>query len=107
MIVPASRVNVAKKASCSLVRLLRCTLGSLIVAVGCQQRVACGVGAGQHSDGAAPLHLEFGEVTFKSGAGKQRRIDTAQCQVGDDGGVSVVAAEPFVECVLGERVGGE
>src|SRR5271165_1152493 len=107
MTPPASVVTATKKMSCRLTRLSRYMSGSLVVAVGRQQRVARGVRAGQHTDGAPPLHLQFGEVAFPPRAGEKRRIKPTQCQIHDQADVGVVTAEPLAQRVLGEWEGSE
>src|SRR5215207_462681 len=105
MMPPPSSVITPKNASCNLIRLLRCMSGPLVQVVWRQQRVTRGIRAGQHTDGAAPLHLQLGQISFEAGAGKERRVESAQGEIDDQRDVGVVTSEPFGQRVLGKREG--
>src|SRR6201996_417615 len=62
--------------------------------VGRDQRIYRGVRAGHLADGAAPLHLEFGKISFPLRPGEETAVQTAQSQVDDERDVGEVAPKP-------------
>src|SRR5882757_4176204 len=95
------RATTVKMASWILMVLFRFISRPLVRAVRNDQWVARRVGAGDLSDGAAPLHLQLREVAFPSGTGEEGGIDAAQRQVEYQGHVGVISAHPLVERLVG------
>src|ERR1700716_1913741 len=94
MIAPATKATTANSVNWSLTRRCKRMLGPMVGVVGGDQRVAGGVGAGHHTDGASPLHLEFGQLALEPGPGQETGVKPAQGQVGDGGEIGVVPAHP-------------
>src|SRR5262249_47815514 len=65
---PATAEITAKTDNVIIVRRCKRISRPLIELVRSNQRVARGVGAGHHPEGAAPLHLEFGQIALPPGA---------------------------------------
>src|SRR6202034_581041 len=79
----------------------------LIEVVGSNQRVTGRVGAGNLTDGSAPLQFELGQLALEETAGEEIRVQPTQCQVDDDADVQVVAPHDFFDHRFGERQGNE
>src|SRR6476619_2085175 len=105
MIETAIRVPTMKTAIWMTTRLDRCTLGSLIELVGHHERIRCGVGAGQLTDGPPPLEFQLREIPLEPGAREERLVETTERQVDDGGEICVIPAVPLGQRALRERVG--
>src|SRR5271169_1745615 len=105
--MPAMTVITVKIANWILTHLLWLISGPLIPAIGRHQRIARGVRAGHYADGAAPLHLQLGQVAFPAGAGEKPSVEAAQGQIDDRGEVGVVAANPVLDRLLRPRIGAQ
>src|SRR5258708_35444198 len=98
--MPAMTVTTEKIANWTLTPLLRRISGPVIAPRGRYQGIARGVGRGQHADGAAPLHLQLGQVAFPAGACEHPSIEAAQGQIEDRAEVGIVAANPVLDRLL-------
>src|SRR5258708_35825236 len=94
MIAPATSAPVEKMASWIRIRRVRCMLRPVIQVVGNDKGIPRRVRAGQLSDGAAPLHLQFGEVSLPTSTGEERGVEPTQGQIDDRGEIRVVTTEP-------------
>src|SRR6185437_10786491 len=105
MVRAAPTINASTTNTASWIRMcLVITSRPLIPAVWNGQRVAGGVGAGELSDGASPLQLQFGEVALPARAGENSLVDPAEGEVEDGCEVGVVAADPVLHRLVGPGI---